>query len=74
MILPIFIYNHPILRKKCIDIKNDYDSLNQLIENMFETMYNANGVGLAAPQVGLSLNLFITIEQCLRNILEAIQN
>ena len=59
MILPILIYNHPILRKKCVNIKNDYDDLNQLIENMFDTMYNANGVGLAAPQVGFSINLFI---------------
>ena len=59
MILPILIYNHPILRKKCVDIKKDHDGLNELINNMFETMYNANGVGLAAPQIGMSLNLFV---------------
>ena len=59
MILPIFIYNHPVLRSKCADLKKGDKNLNELINNMFETMYNANGVGLAAPQIGLSLNLFI---------------
>tara|TARA_B100000902_G_scaffold41328_1_gene48934 strand:+ start:329 stop:886 length:558 start_codon:yes stop_codon:yes gene_type:complete len=59
MILPINIYNHPVLRVKCSDINSDYDNLDKLINNMFETMHNANGVGLAAPQIGLSISLFV---------------
>lgn len=61
MILPICVYGHPVLRKKAIDIDKDYPNLNQLIENMFETMYKADGIGLAAPQIGLNINL-ITID------------
>lgn len=59
MILPIVAYGDPILKKKASEIDEDYPDLDQLIENMFETMYNANGVGLAAPQIGKSIRLFI---------------
>ncbi len=59
MILPITAYGDPVLRKKGELITKDYEGLNELIQNMFDTMYNANGVGLAAPQVGKSLRLFI---------------
>jgi peptide deformylase len=59
MILPVTLYGDPILRKVAKDINLDYEGLSELIENMFETMYNAEGVGLAAPQVGLSIRLFI---------------
>jgi peptide deformylase len=59
MILPIVAYGSPVLKKKASDISKDYPKLDELIENMFETMYNANGVGLAAPQVGLSIRLFV---------------
>lgn len=59
MILPILIYNNPILRKKSINITSSYPKLDNLISNMFETMYNANGIGLAAPQIGLNIRLFI---------------
>jgi len=59
MILPIVAYGDPVLRKKAIDIKKDHPRLNELVENMWETMYKASGVGLAAPQVGLSLRLFV---------------
>ena len=52
MILPITAYGDPVLRKKGELITKDYEGLNELIQNMFDTMYNANGVGLAAPQVG----------------------
>ena len=52
MILPIYLYGNPILRKKSEDIDKNYPDLKQLIDNMFETMYHSNGVGLAAPQVG----------------------
>ena len=59
MILPIVAYGTPVLKKKGKDISSDYPALDQLIENMWETMYEAHGVGLAAPQVGLGIRLFI---------------
>ncbi|WP_423149749.1 peptide deformylase [Rubrolithibacter danxiaensis] len=59
MKLPIIAYGDPVLRKKAADITAEYPNLKELIENMFETMYAANGVGLAAPQVGLSIRLFV---------------
>ncbi|RZT00353.1 peptide deformylase [Aquimarina brevivitae] len=59
MILPIVAYGDPVLKKKAKDISADYPKLDELIENMFETMYNAHGVGLAAPQIGLSKRLFV---------------
>jgi peptide deformylase len=59
MILPIVVYNEPVLRKKCIEIDKKYPVLDELIADMFETMYNAKGIGLAAPQIGKSLRLFI---------------
>lgn len=60
MILPIYIYGQPVLRKvaKDIDVEN-YPNLNELIYNMFETMYDAEGIGLAAPQVGLDQRIFV---------------
>ncbi len=59
MILPIIAYGHPVLKRKAEVINKNYPKLNELIENMFETMYNASGVGIAAPQIGLSIRLFI---------------
>ena len=59
MILPIIAYGHPVLKRKSEVINKDYPKLKELIENMFETMYNASGVGIAAPQIGLSIRLFI---------------
>lgn len=59
MILPILAYGDPVLRKKGTPINKDYPKLDELIANMFETMYASHGVGLAAPQVGKSINLFI---------------
>lgn len=59
MILPIIAYGDPVLRKVGRDIDKDYPNLSQLIEDMFETMYHARGVGLAAPQIGLDIRLFI---------------
>jgi len=59
MILPIYAYGDPVLRKVGVDIDKDYENLSQLIENMQETMVNANGIGLAAPQIGKSIRLFI---------------
>jgi peptide deformylase len=57
MILPIVGYGNPILRKITQPITKDYPQLSELIDNMFETMYNARGVGLAAPQIDLSISL-----------------
>lgn len=59
MILPIFLYGQPVLREEGKEVPRDYPELKQLVSNMFDTMYNADGVGLAAPQVGLSLRLFV---------------
>ncbi|KAA3653215.1 MAG: peptide deformylase [Bacteroidetes bacterium] len=59
MILPIVAYGDPILKKEAEEIDSDYPFLTELIENMYETMYEAEGVGLAAPQIGKSIRLFI---------------
>ena len=60
MILPIYIYGHPVLRKEAKDIEpQNYPNLKELIENMFETMYAADGIGLAGPQVGLEDRIFV---------------
>ena len=59
MILPVYAYGSPVLRKIAVDVTPDYQGLGELIGNMFETMKVADGVGLAAPQVGLSLRLFV---------------
>jgi peptide deformylase len=59
MILPVIAYGDPILKKEAEEIDENYKDLEQLIENMFETMYEASGVGLAAPQIGQSIRLFI---------------
>lgn len=59
MILPITAYGHPILRKVAADIDKDSPDLEEFINNMFETMYASEGIGLAAPQVNRSIRLFI---------------
>lgn len=59
MILPVVVYGDPVLRKVATDIDKDYPALDKLIADMFETMYNANGVGIAAPQIGKSIRLFV---------------
>ncbi|NUO03123.1 MAG: peptide deformylase [Saprospiraceae bacterium] len=59
MILPIYAYGQPVLKKVAVDITADYPELQQLITNMWETMYHAHGVGLAAPQIGLAIRLFV---------------
>lgn len=59
MNLPIYLYGHPVLRKKSVDIGPDYPNLKELISDMFDTMYKAEGVGLAAPQIGKNINLVV---------------
>jgi peptide deformylase len=59
MTYPIVIYGHQILRKVTQDIDRDYPGLNQIVEDLFETMYHSEGLGLAAPQIGKSLRIFV---------------
>lgn len=63
MILPIVAYGHPVLRKKCEEVSADHPGLSKLIEDMWETLYASNGVGLAAPQVNRDLRLFLVDTQ-----------
>jgi peptide deformylase len=68
MILPIVAYGSPVLRKVCGDIDAGYPGLEKLLADMWETMYNSNGVGLAAPQINAPIRLFmIDSEQIFRN-------
>ena len=59
MILPIYVYGQPVLREEAKDITPDYPELKELIQNMFETMDRADGVGLAAPQIGLAIRVVV---------------
>ena len=59
MIYPILVYGHPVLKKVASDIEKDYPGLEKLIEDMFETMHYAEGLGLAAPQIGKSIRMFV---------------
>lgn len=59
MILPIYLYGMPVLRKQTEDVTPDYPDLDKLLVNMYETLTQSEGIGLAAPQVGLALNLLI---------------
>ena len=59
MILPVIAFGDPVLRKVGEDISSDFEGLSELIENMWETMYAAEGVGIAAPQIGKAIRLFI---------------
>jgi len=59
MIYPVVVYGSPILRKKSVEIDKDYPDLDKLIEDMYDTMYKADGIGLAAPQVGKNIRIFV---------------
>ncbi len=59
MIRPVYIYGSPVLRKIAADIDSSYPDFKQLVEDMFETMYHSDGVGLAAPQIGLSIRVIV---------------
>jgi peptide deformylase len=59
MVYPIVIYGHPVLRKVAEDIDQDYPGLDQVIADLFETLYRSEGLGLAAPQIGKSMRLFV---------------
>ena len=59
MVYPIYVIGHPVLRKKAANINRDYPGLNDLISDLFETMYRSDGIGLAAPQIGKSIRIFV---------------
>lgn len=59
MIYPVVVYGHPVLRKVAQDFNSGFEGLLQLVDDMFETMYRAEGIGLAAPQIGLSKRIFV---------------
>jgi peptide deformylase len=59
MTYPIVVYGHPILRKVAAEVDKDFPGLNQLINDLFETMYNSEGLGIAAPQIGKSVRIFV---------------
>lgn len=59
MTYPVYIYGSPVLRKEAEEIRKDYPELKQLVSDMFDTMYASNGVGLAAPQIGKAIRLFV---------------
>ena len=59
MVLPVYLYGHPVLRREAEDIDKDYPDLKKLIADMFETMYKTDGIGIAAPQVGKSIAVIV---------------
>lgn len=59
MILPIYLYGQKVLREETEDITKDYPELGKLVDDMFETMYHSDGVGLAAPQIGLPISVIV---------------
>ncbi len=65
MILPMYIFGQGVLRKHAEDINTDYPNLKELIDNMFETLKNAEGVGLAAPQIGLPIRVVVVDLDCI---------
>jgi len=59
MVYPIVVYGHPVLRKVAENIEKDFPELCKIVEDLFETMYKAEGMGLAAPQIGKSIRIFV---------------
>ena len=59
MVYPILVYGHPVLRKVADEIEKDYPGLDQVIADLFETLYRSEGLGLAAPQIGKSIRIFV---------------
>ena len=59
MKLPVYMYGHPVLRKVAEDVPDDFEGLQKLVDDMFETMYDSEGVGLAGPQIGKSIRLVV---------------
>lgn len=59
MVLPVYLYGHPVLRETSVEITPEYEGLKELISDMWDTMYHTDGIGLAAPQIGRSIRLFV---------------
>jgi peptide deformylase len=59
MTYPIFVYGNPVLKKIAVDVEKDYPGLQKLVDDLFDTMYHSEGLGLAAPQIGKSIRLFV---------------
>ena len=59
MVLPVYVYGHPVLRQEAEDIEPDYPELQKLVKDMFDTMYATEGIGLAAPQIGRSIAVIV---------------
>ncbi|MFP4366904.1 MAG: peptide deformylase [Bacteroidales bacterium] len=59
MIYPVFLYGSPVLRKVAAEVPSDFKGLNELTDSLYETMYHSDGIGLAAPQIGKSLRIFV---------------
>lgn len=73
-VLPIVTYNDPVLREPSTPVKSNSDQLQKLIDDMFETMYNSSGVGLAAPQIGESIRLFVMDADAVTDEIEGEEN
>ena len=67
MLLPIYIYGHPVLRKVSEDITPEYAGLSKLLDDMWQTMYESDGVGLAAPQIGKNIRILLSAAPRSRN-------
>jgi len=59
MILPVYVYGSPILRRVSVDVDKDYEGLQTFMDDLWETMYKSDGIGLAAPQIGKSIRMFV---------------
>jgi peptide deformylase len=59
MTYPIFVYGNPVLKKVAVDVEKDYPGLQKLVDDLFDTMYHSEGLGLAAPQIGKSIRVFV---------------
>ncbi|TLX75608.1 peptide deformylase [Labilibacter sediminis] len=74
MIYPVVVYGHPVLRKVAEEIDEDFEGLNELIDNMFQTMYKSEGIGLAAPQIGKSIRLIVIDADPLKDEFPELEN
>ncbi len=68
MILPIYLYGQPVIRQEAEEVAPGYPNLKELIANMFETMYESDGVGLAAPQIGLAIRLIVIDADVMKDV------
>ena len=74
MVLPVVVYGHPVLRKKAVEIEPDFEYFQELLKDMWETMYVSDGIGLACPQIGKSLRLFVIDAVLLKKMIHRWKN